>query len=332
MNALINTSLVAVKGIALEVQAANSCDIGIRHLPSALNSSSNHEFEDPNAARKLQKAVREKVRRDRLNEKFIELGKTLDADRPKYDKAAILTDAIQLLTELTAEVSKLKAEFNALTEECRELNQEKIDLKDERVTLETEMEDLNVQYQHKLKAVFPWFAMDHSVLSHPPLYPFAVPIPVPSAPIPMHPSMQPYPFFGSQNAAVFPNPGSTFAPYVVPNTLVEQQSAQYPSSSMKPGNRSHISCGQDSRKSSDHHRECPNGNTEDSNDVPMDLELKTPGSTSDEDASSRQNRSKKLQRKGSSVKDTSSASRCSSSSSVQASSSNSVVGGYDANG
>jgi hypothetical protein len=35
------------------------------------------EIKDPVAARKVQKADREKLRRDRLNEQFLELGNTL---------------------------------------------------------------------------------------------------------------------------------------------------------------------------------------------------------------------------------------------------------------
>ena len=44
-----------------------------------------------------------------------------DPDRPKNDKATILTDTLQVLKDLTAEVTRLKAEYTALSEESREV-------------------------------------------------------------------------------------------------------------------------------------------------------------------------------------------------------------------
>lgn len=44
-----------------------------------------------------------------------------DPDRPKNDKATILTDTIQMLKDLTARVNRLKAECASLTEESREV-------------------------------------------------------------------------------------------------------------------------------------------------------------------------------------------------------------------
>lgn len=45
-----------------------------------------------------------------------------DPDRPKNDKATILTDTIQMLKDLTAEVHRLKADYEALSEESREVD------------------------------------------------------------------------------------------------------------------------------------------------------------------------------------------------------------------
>lgn len=44
-----------------------------------------------------------------------------DPDRPKNDKASILTDAVQMVKDLTAQIDKLKAEHASLTEESREV-------------------------------------------------------------------------------------------------------------------------------------------------------------------------------------------------------------------
>ncbi|KAL4572896.1 hypothetical protein LXL04_019684 [Taraxacum kok-saghyz] len=270
--------------------------------------------------RKLQKADREKLRRDRLNEQFTELGKTLDPERPKFDKATILCDTIQMLNDLTAQVGRLKSEYATLTEESRELTQEKHDLREEKASLKSDIETLNLQYQQRARPVYPWAHMDQSVVMHPhpPSYPYPVPM---QMPMPMAP-MQPYPFFGNQNPA---NQCSTFF-----------QSVQYVSPVVQPSSRSHVSSRPASRNKS---FECGSGKDEDSNDVATDLELKTPGSTADQEGLGVQSKSRKSHRKennnnnNNSVSDEScSPSGCSSSHTVQtkqASSSNSVVGGLN---
>lgn len=158
-----------------------------------------------------------------------------------------------------------------------QLSQEKNDLREEKAALKSDIENLNNQYQQQLRTMFPWTAMDHSVMmAPPPSYPYPVPMPVPPGPIPM----QPYPFFANQHPAVIPNPCSTFVPYLAPNTLVEQQSTQFVSPPLHPGSRSHVSGKQDSKNKSS--RESKADRNEDSNDVTTDLELKTPGSSADE--------------------------------------------------
>lgn len=203
-----------------------------------------------------------------------------DPDRPKNDKASILSDTIQIVKDLTAQVNRLKAEYATLTEESREviysiyfaamyqccgaysieycvllvlfilkqLTREKNDLREEKASLKSDIENLNVQYQQRLGATFPWATIDHSVVMHPPSYPLPVPLPmpIPAGPIPMHPSLQPFPFFGNQNHGGIANPCSTFVPYVTPNPMIEQ-STQYLPSALHPSNRSHIESKQDSR-------------------------------------------------------------------------------------
>jgi len=44
-----------------------------------------------------------------------------DPDRPKNDKATILTETVQMLKDLTAEVNRLKTEHKALSEESHEV-------------------------------------------------------------------------------------------------------------------------------------------------------------------------------------------------------------------
>ncbi|KAF8012625.1 hypothetical protein BT93_I0706 [Corymbia citriodora subsp. variegata] len=276
------------------------------------------DVRDPVAARKVQKADREKLRRDRLNEHFLELGSTLDPDRPKNDKATILTDTVQVLKDLTAEVNRLKAECTALTEESRELMLEKNELREEKSSLKSDVENLNVQYQQRMRVMYPWAGMDPSVVMGP-AYSYPVPIPVPPGPIAMHPQLQPFPFFGNQNASSIPAPCSTFIPYSMPaNPTIEQQSTQYASSS-------HMSNKQDSKsRSSDPQRGSDAEQHEDSNDVATDLELKMPGTSSQQDLTSGEKKGKQTQRKEISITDGSSSSKFSSSQAFPDSSSNSI--------
>lgn len=45
----------------------------------------------------------------------------VDPDRPKNDKASILSDTVQIVKDLTAQVNRLKAEYATLNEESREV-------------------------------------------------------------------------------------------------------------------------------------------------------------------------------------------------------------------
>ncbi|KAK4791385.1 hypothetical protein SAY86_031798 [Trapa natans] len=289
-----------------------------QHNPHAESrEGSESDVIDPITARKVQKADREKLRRDRLNEHFLELGNLLDPDRPKNDKATILTDTIQVLRDLTAEVTKLKAEYTVLSEESRELMQEKNELREEKVSLKSDIENLNGQYQQRVQVVYPWAHMDPSLVMAP-TYSYPVPVAVPQAPISIHPPIQPFPFFGNQN----PSPCSTFIPYpTLANPPVDPHSVYCSSSS-------HVSSKQDSKsKCSGHQRERSNDRNEDLNDVATELELKMPGSSSvQKDLTPGEKKGKQMQRKEKSVvTDGSSSSRFSSSQTHQDSSSTSVA-------
>ncbi|XAR73775.1 hypothetical protein NMG60_11007861 [Bertholletia excelsa] len=264
------------------------------------------EVKDPIAARKVQKADREKLRRDRLNEQFQELGNTLDPDRPKNDKGTILSDSIQVLKDLTAEVNRLKGEYAALSEESRELIQEKNELREEKASLKSDIDNLNLQYQQRLRAMFPWAPMDPSVVMAP-TYSYPVPVSVPSAPIPMHPALQLFPFFGNQNPIAIPNPCSTFIPYPTPaNHHTDRPSYQCASSS-------HVPSRHDSKSRTPERSRGSSNDRADSSNVVTDLELKMPGSTAQQDQSLGERKGKQPQQKEKSTVDGNSSSRCSSS-------------------
>ncbi|CAN6485359.1 unnamed protein product [Victoria cruziana] len=303
------------------------------------------EVKDAVAARKVQKADREKLRRDRLNEQFVELGKALDPDRPKNDKATILTDAIQMVKDLTAHVNRLKAEYASLSEESRELTQEKNELREEKSALKSDIDNLLVQYQQRVRVVYPWASMDPSMMIGAPPYPYPMPVPVPSGPIPLHPSLQPYPFFRNQNPGSVATQFPVFPQYSPPvSSNVDHSLTPYtPSVQPQSTNRNQTPSKLDSRnKSSEGQVENLAERSCASNDVATDLELKTPGSalpSSSCDPSPLQGKLAEARkgkrclspRKGVTIAESCS-SKCSSSHSRQDSSSNSVGDGSIADG
>ncbi|CAA2973984.1 transcription factor ILR3-like [Olea europaea subsp. europaea] len=127
------------------------------------------KFESCNASRS--KACREKLRRDRLNERyyfsfltflrvchlhfhssltiwlrFLELGSILEPGKPpKADKCALLCDAVRMVTQLRVEAQRLKESNQDLLEKIKELKAEKKELRDEKLRLKADKEKLELQ-------------------------------------------------------------------------------------------------------------------------------------------------------------------------------------------
>jgi len=110
------------------------------------------------------KACREKIRRDRLNERFSELCAVLEPGKPpKADKVAILSDAARLLEQLRAEAQKLKTSNESLQESIKSLKSEKSELRDEKTKLKAERERL----EQMLKGVSAAAAAPPQFIPHP---------------------------------------------------------------------------------------------------------------------------------------------------------------------
>ncbi|KAG5114477.1 hypothetical protein JHK82_037746 [Glycine max] len=92
------------------------------------------------------KACREKLRRDKLNERFLELSSILEPSRqPKSDKVAILSDAARVVIQLRNEAKRLKEMNDELQAKVKELKGEKNELRDEKNRLKEEKEKLEQQ-------------------------------------------------------------------------------------------------------------------------------------------------------------------------------------------
>ncbi|KAL3508540.1 hypothetical protein ACH5RR_027941 [Cinchona calisaya] len=143
----------SASGFNLPVQALNgSSNVSVEIDGSLGDSDGPKETGSKKRARteacssSSSKACREKQRRDRLNDKFVELGALLDPGRPpKTDKAAILVDAVQMVTHLRSEAQKLKDSNQSLQDKIKELKAEKNELRDEKQRLKAEKEKLEQQ-------------------------------------------------------------------------------------------------------------------------------------------------------------------------------------------
>ncbi|CAL5395242.1 unnamed protein product [Camellia sinensis] len=92
------------------------------------------------------KACRERLRRERLNDRFVELSSILEPGRPpKTDKLAILGDAIRVLNQLRAESQEFKETNEKLLEEIKSLKAEKNELRDEKLVLKGDKERMEQQ-------------------------------------------------------------------------------------------------------------------------------------------------------------------------------------------
>ncbi|KAK9160114.1 hypothetical protein Syun_006455 [Stephania yunnanensis] len=91
--------------------------------------------------KKIHKAEREKLKRDHLNELFLELGNAFDSTRQNNEKATILIDATRLLRDLLSQISV-----------------ERNELQDENAILEVEVEKLQTQLHGRTPSDTTWNA------------------------------------------------------------------------------------------------------------------------------------------------------------------------------
>ncbi|XP_020242417.1 transcription factor ILR3-like [Asparagus officinalis] len=106
------------------------------------------------------------MRRERLNDRFLQLSSVLDPDRPpRSDKVSILGDAARLLMQLKTEAEQLKESNEKLEETIKELKVEKNELRDEKTKLKADKERL--EQQLKAMSPPPPAFMPHPMALHP---------------------------------------------------------------------------------------------------------------------------------------------------------------------
>lgn len=121
---------------------------------SVENNSSKKRSRVESSADTRTKACREKLRRDRLNDRFLELCLVLMPNGPaNIDKAVILGDAIDLLKKLRIEAKKLQEKnqtvrdsIRSIKVEKKELRREKLKLKAEKEMIKEAIKGMNISY------------------------------------------------------------------------------------------------------------------------------------------------------------------------------------------
>ncbi|CAN8258391.1 unnamed protein product [Cochlearia groenlandica] len=153
------------------------------------------------------KACREKLRREQLNEKFMDLSSVLDPARtPKTDKSAIIDDAIRAVKQLRGETHELKETNQKLIEEIKSLKAEKSELREEKLVLKSDKEKIEQQLKTTMTVPSPGFM--------PPVSPGFMP---------SHPSAAAAAAYHHNKMAVYPSygyyPNMPMWPYLHPTEL-----------------------------------------------------------------------------------------------------------------
>ncbi|CDY53423.1 BnaC01g42730D [Brassica napus] len=97
--------------------------------------------------KRINKAVRERLKREHLNELFIELADTLEMNQQNSGKASILCEATKFLKDVFGQIESLRKEQTALLSESNYLTTEKNELKEETSVLETEISRLHSEIE-----------------------------------------------------------------------------------------------------------------------------------------------------------------------------------------
>ncbi|KAL2547863.1 Transcription factor ILR3 [Forsythia ovata] len=153
----------APKAICCSSNVSSELDLSFEDSEGFKEAGSRKRLRSESCNASGSKACREKLRRDRLNERFLELGSILDPGKaPKTDKCAILCDAVRMVTQMRVEAQQLKESNQDLLEKIKELKAEKNELRDEKLRLKADKEKL--EQQIKALAAQPGLLAHHSAM------------------------------------------------------------------------------------------------------------------------------------------------------------------------
>ncbi|KAK7330372.1 hypothetical protein VNO77_24565 [Canavalia gladiata] len=127
--------------------------MGSESLAPAVEISKNRSSSKMNqekAPKRAHKAEREKMKREHLNELFLDLANALDLNEQNNGKASILCETVRLLKDLLCQIESLKKENVSLLSESHYVTMEKNELKEENCSLETQIEKLQDEIQARV--------------------------------------------------------------------------------------------------------------------------------------------------------------------------------------
>ncbi|CAK9318738.1 unnamed protein product [Citrullus colocynthis] len=151
---LINTSLDPLWPPNDSRDSCAETDVSAGRVEPEENECSRKRARDGSCAGPTSKACRERLRREKLNDRFLDLSIALEPSRPtKTNKPAILDDAIRVLNQLKNEAEDLKQTNEKLREEVECLKAEKNDLRKEKIILKDDKK--RIEQQLKSVAVPP---------------------------------------------------------------------------------------------------------------------------------------------------------------------------------
>ncbi|KAI3784823.1 hypothetical protein L1987_43929 [Smallanthus sonchifolius] len=106
--------------------------------------------------RKIHKAEREKLKRDHMNDLFLDLTKALESATQNSGKSSALTDTIRIIQDLKAQVDSLKKENSVLLAESQYIAVEKDELKEENIAIEAHIKKLENQIDERVNSQSLW--------------------------------------------------------------------------------------------------------------------------------------------------------------------------------
>ncbi|KAL3507667.1 hypothetical protein ACH5RR_033049 [Cinchona calisaya] len=135
----------APQSTSVDIDASLTCDTSQEKESAEIECSRKRGRVDA-CSRVGSKACRERLRREKLNDRFAELCSILEPGRPvKTDKLAILGDAIRILNQLKSEAQEYKEMNEKLSEEIMTLKADKNELREEKLVLKAEKERMEQQ-------------------------------------------------------------------------------------------------------------------------------------------------------------------------------------------
>lgn len=100
--------------------------------------------------KRIQKAEREKLKREHLNDLFLDLASALELTQQNSGKASVLCEATRLLRDLLSQIECLKKEHTSLLSESKYVTVEKNELREENSALEIEIEKLRSELEERI--------------------------------------------------------------------------------------------------------------------------------------------------------------------------------------